>query len=117
MLAETHPQDLVRLVDAVRPAAEGLPLRLRQFLVSARQRESEIFVVSGLPVSTDLTSTPENWGAAERTGAGLREELVLLLCGSLVGDPVIWLTPLKRPGVTEFWARPTGSAYQKYARP
>ncbi|GAA1027396.1 hypothetical protein GCM10009565_49310 [Amycolatopsis albidoflavus] len=92
LLGVARSRDAGSLAEEVRPAAEGLPLRLRQFLVRARQRESEVFLVSGLPVSTDLPPTPENWAAAERTGAGLREELVLLLCGSLVGDPFCWST-------------------------
>ncbi|MFJ8917614.1 hypothetical protein [Amycolatopsis sp. NPDC102389] len=79
--------DLVGHLDEVRVASENLPPRLRRFLVESRVTESDIFSVSGLPIGSDLPPTSAGWTAAQRTGAGLREQMVLLLCGSLVGDP------------------------------
>ncbi|ANN21659.1 hypothetical protein SD37_09295 [Amycolatopsis orientalis] len=84
--------ELVGHLDEVRVASENLPSRLRSFLIESRVTESEIFSVSGLPIGSDLPPTPAGWTAAQRTGAGLREQMVLLLCGSLVGDPFTWAT-------------------------
>jgi Fe(II)/alpha-ketoglutarate-dependent arginine beta-hydroxylase len=84
-----HP---LSFVDDARLVAERLPLRLRQFLVRARYAESDVFVVSGLPVDTGLAPTPSGWEAAARADAGYRDELVLMLCGAVVGDPLCWAT-------------------------
>nr|QEO73615.1 Dioxygenase TauD/TfdA [uncultured bacterium] len=70
--------------------AESLPLRLREFLTRVRGTQAEVAIVSGLPVSDDLVSTPTGWDLAAKTGAGQREELMLLVCASALGDPFAW---------------------------
>lgn len=95
ILTQNQGRAFTAYVEAVRIAAENLPPRLRRFLVESRVIESEVFLVSGLPLSSDLAPTPAGWVAAEQLGAGLAEELVLLLCGSLVGDPFSWSTQQK----------------------
>jgi Fe(II)/alpha-ketoglutarate-dependent arginine beta-hydroxylase len=63
---------------------------VRQFLVAARAAERPVFSVAGLPLDEDLVPTPPNWPVAEKEGAAIREELVLLLVASVVGDPFGW---------------------------
>jgi Fe(II)/alpha-ketoglutarate-dependent arginine beta-hydroxylase len=46
--------------------------------------------VSNLPISADLPPTPAGWDVAAKTGAGAREEVVLLLCGAALGDAFGW---------------------------
>ncbi|UMP06690.1 TauD/TfdA family dioxygenase [Amycolatopsis sp. EV170708-02-1] len=92
MLSRFRGTSLEDNLGHIRAAAEDLPPRLRKFLVESRLMESDVFLVSGLPLSTDLPPTPIGWRAAEEAGTGSREMLVLLLCGSLAGDPFSWVT-------------------------
>ncbi|WP_218952070.1 TauD/TfdA family dioxygenase [Amycolatopsis anabasis] len=92
VLTSLEDWDPLRFVDEATTIAARLPLRLRQFLVNARGAEADVIVVSGLPVDPDLVPTPTGWDMAAKTGAGRREELVLLLCGSVLGDPFCWAT-------------------------
>jgi Fe(II)/alpha-ketoglutarate-dependent arginine beta-hydroxylase len=92
VLAGLDRWDPPSFVDDARLIAEHLPLRLRQFLVNARYVESDVFVVSGLPVDPSLAPTPPGWDAAAKTGAGYRDELVFMLCSAIVGDPMCWAT-------------------------
>lgn len=82
--------DPMRFVDSATTMAEQLPLRLRQFLAGARADEADITVVSNLPLDEQLVPTPVGWDMAAKTGAGYREEVVLLLCGSALGEPFGW---------------------------
>lgn len=92
VLSGVEVWDPLQLVDDVTGLAERLPLRLREFLVHSRISESDITVISGLPVDEELVPTPIGWDLAAKTGAGQREELVLLLCGAVLGDPFGWAT-------------------------
>ncbi|MEV5606733.1 TauD/TfdA family dioxygenase [Streptomyces sp. NPDC052225] len=90
-LLARHPAwDAVERADAVRVEAERLPLGLRQFLVAARAAEDAVITVSNLPVDADLVPTPASWRVAEKENAALREEVVLLLVASVLGDPFSW---------------------------
>jgi Fe(II)/alpha-ketoglutarate-dependent arginine beta-hydroxylase len=82
--------DPMRFVDSSTTSAERLPLRLRQFMAQVRANESDIAVVSNLPLHEDMPPTPTGWDMAAKTGAGHREEVVLLLCGSALGEPFGW---------------------------
>ncbi|SMC64351.1 TauD/TfdA family dioxygenase [Kibdelosporangium aridum] len=84
--------DPVAMVDEVPGLAERLPLRLREFLVNSRMAEADVTVVANLPVDENLVPTPIGWDLAAKTGAGQREELVLLLCGTALADPFGWAT-------------------------
>jgi Fe(II)/alpha-ketoglutarate-dependent arginine beta-hydroxylase len=84
--------DPAAMIDEVPSLAERLPLRLREFLVNSRTAEADVTVVSGLPVDEHLVPTPIGWDLAAKTGAGQREELVLLLCGTALADPFGWAT-------------------------
>lgn len=77
--------------DRIAVAAQSLPAGVRRFLVNARMTESDVTVLSGLPVSEDLAPTPIGWRTAAETGAGLREEVMLMLCASVIGDPFAWV--------------------------
>jgi Fe(II)/alpha-ketoglutarate-dependent arginine beta-hydroxylase len=70
--------------------AELLPLRLRQFLRRCEATETDVIILSGLPVSPDLAPTPTGWELAQKTGAGCREEVVLMLCSAILGEPFCW---------------------------
>ncbi|MFH0240875.1 TauD/TfdA family dioxygenase [Streptomyces sp. HK10] len=63
---------------------------LRRFMAGARVKEEPLITVANLPVAEDLPPTPESWQEAHRNEAGLLEEVVLLLCASLLGDPFGW---------------------------
>ncbi|MGW1433463.1 TauD/TfdA family dioxygenase [Streptomyces sp. NPDC002431] len=87
----THPVWApLEYVDDIREEAERLPVGVRRFLVRARAAEDAIVVVSNLPVDEDLVPTPSSWQVAEKEGAAIREELVLLLVGSVLGDAFGW---------------------------
>ncbi|MEV4015116.1 TauD/TfdA family dioxygenase [Nonomuraea angiospora] len=83
--------DPLQFADQAGAAAHGLPLRLRRFLTGVRTSETDVAVVSGLPVDPALAPTPAGWDLAAKTGAGRREELVLLLVGSVLGEPFGWV--------------------------
>ncbi|MFD9691731.1 TauD/TfdA family dioxygenase [Kitasatospora sp. NPDC059088] len=82
--------DPLRAVDRMAMAAELLPLRLRQFLTSARADESDVITVSGLPLSTGMSPTPVGWRIAADTGAGYWEEALLMLVACALADPFAW---------------------------
>ncbi|EST38550.1 hypothetical protein N566_06880 [Streptomycetaceae bacterium MP113-05] len=77
-------------VDEIRAEAERLPVGVRQFLVTSRAAEDAVIAVANLPVDEELVPTPPNWQVAEKEGAAIREELVLLLIASVLGDPFAW---------------------------
>ncbi|MFI9586845.1 TauD/TfdA family dioxygenase [Streptomyces sp. NPDC052236] len=89
-LAGHLPWHPIRDADGVRLEAETLPIGLRRFLVGARADEAEVVTLANLPVQACLGPTPADWQAAEAAGAGALEEVVLLLCASIMGDPVAW---------------------------
>ncbi|MCA1217776.1 TauD/TfdA family dioxygenase [Streptomyces sp. 8L] len=77
--------------DDIRVEAERLPAGVRRFLVASRGAEDSIIVVANLPVDESLVPTPPGWQIAEKEGAAIREELVLLLIGSVLGEPFGWV--------------------------
>ncbi|MFB9907696.1 TauD/TfdA family dioxygenase [Allokutzneria oryzae] len=90
VLAGADTWDPLTFVDRAGRVAERLPLRLREFLAEVRANETDVTVVSGLPIAGDLVPTPTGWDTAAKTGAGQREEIVLLLCGSALGEAFGW---------------------------
>lgn len=90
VLSDNQPWEPVRFADRAASVAQLLPLRLRQFLTQVRAAEADVALVSGLPISPSLMPTPTGWELAAKTGAGEPEELLLLLCGTLVGEPFAW---------------------------
>lgn len=82
--------DNSEIVASLHGEAQRLPEGLRIFLASARSKEIPVFAVSGLPVSCDLPPTPKNWQSAQASNAGKMEEIILLLCAAILGDPFGW---------------------------
>ncbi|MFE5736789.1 TauD/TfdA family dioxygenase [Streptomyces celluloflavus] len=82
--------DPLTAAETATAAAPRLPLRLREFLTGARTAESDITVISGVPLDPGLADTPTGWEAAAKSAAGRREEIALLLCGAAMGDPFGW---------------------------
>ncbi|WP_234426868.1 TauD/TfdA family dioxygenase [Streptomyces niger] len=87
----SHPVwDPLEYADDIRVEAERMPEGVRRFLVASRGAEDAVIVVANLPVAADLVPTPPSWQVAEKEGAAIREELVLLLIGSVLGDAFGW---------------------------
>lgn len=82
--------DPVQFVAHARTEAESLPLRVRQFFRQVQSEETDVAVLSGLPLSDDLGPTPIGWDMARKTGVGRREEVVLMLCSAVLGEPFAW---------------------------
>lgn len=72
--------------------AQGLPEDLRTALNYFRLAEPDgACLVSGFPVSHDkIGDTPTHWSLAPGEKMTLREEVFLMLCGSLLGDTFGW---------------------------
>jgi Fe(II)/alpha-ketoglutarate-dependent arginine beta-hydroxylase len=85
-----QPWDALAFVDEACTVAEDLPARLRHFLTRVRTEQADVAVLSGLPVSEDLPPTPTGWELAAKSGAGQREELLMLVCAAGLGDPFGW---------------------------
>ncbi|MFI6685876.1 TauD/TfdA family dioxygenase [Streptomyces sp. NPDC050485] len=87
----SHPTwEPLNQAEQIRAEAEKLPLGIRQFLAASRAAEEAVIRVANLPLSDNLAPTPPSWQVAEKEGAAVREELVLLLIASLLGDPFAW---------------------------
>ncbi|MER7763685.1 TauD/TfdA family dioxygenase [Streptomyces sp. NPDC097619] len=88
---DTHPVwTPMEYADEIRVEAERLPVGVRQFLVSSRTAEEAVIAVANLPVDEELVPTPPSWQIAAKEDAAVREELVLLLIASVLGDPFAW---------------------------
>lgn len=74
--------------------AHQLPLRLQRFLDDMKRTEpSPVCVISGITVDDSaIGPTPPHWGACGAQPRAAREEAILLLCGSLLGDAFGWAT-------------------------
>ncbi|OQX16396.1 MAG: hypothetical protein BWK73_04155 [Thiothrix lacustris] len=76
--------------------AHELPVRVRKFLNDFRLKElssAAICIVSGYPIDNDkIGLTPLDRGSKNDTQRTLEEQMLLVLCGSLLGDPVGWST-------------------------
>ncbi|MFK3732233.1 guanitoxin biosynthesis L-enduracididine beta-hydroxylase GntD [Streptomyces sp. NPDC088090] len=80
------------LLDEITLAAQELPRALRERANRFRLHEpSGGCLFSGFRVDDGIGPTPAVWNAAG-PGATLREDLRLLLCGALLGDPIAWAT-------------------------
>ncbi|WP_155984794.1 TauD/TfdA family dioxygenase [Saccharomonospora piscinae] len=90
LISDSETWDPLGRADRAASLAQELPTRLRRFLSEVKVAESDVTVLSNLPVDDDLVPTPVGWDAAAKTGAGAREEVVLLLCGSAIGEPFGW---------------------------
>jgi Fe(II)/alpha-ketoglutarate-dependent arginine beta-hydroxylase len=89
------PEDLDFLHDAV-IFAHDLPLRIRKFVNDFRLKESAdaaVCVISGYPIDNQkIGLTPFDRGSKSDTQRTLEEQMLLVLLGSLLGDPVGWST-------------------------
>jgi enduracididine beta-hydroxylase len=74
--------------------AHRLPRRLREFLLRFRLDErAGVVLIRGLLLDTGSAGpTPSLWRDEEAIRRTLEFEVVLLLCGSLIGDPFAWAT-------------------------
>jgi Fe(II)/alpha-ketoglutarate-dependent arginine beta-hydroxylase len=72
--------------------AQELPERIRRALADFRLSESSgACLLQGFPVDDEaIGPTPERWGGG--TSRTALQELLFLLCSSLLGDPISWAT-------------------------
>jgi Fe(II)/alpha-ketoglutarate-dependent arginine beta-hydroxylase len=89
------PEDPQFLHEAV-VYAHDLPLRARKFINDFRLKESAdsaVCVISGYPIDNQkIGLTPRDRGSKSDTLQTLKEQMLLVLVGSLLGDPVGWST-------------------------
>lgn len=76
------------------PLAERLPRRLRGLLTDFRRAEpAEACLVRGFPVAEEAAGpTPPHWESAAGVTTTREAEVLLSLCGSVLGDPFAWAT-------------------------
>ena len=93
LLAEEPATD-EQLLDAVALRAQEMPRPLRARLNDFRLNEpSGGCVISGFRVDdAGIGATPVQWGEADDDGRTRREDMFLLMCASLLGDPMAWAT-------------------------
>jgi Fe(II)/alpha-ketoglutarate-dependent arginine beta-hydroxylase len=75
--------------------AHNLPSRVRAFLNDFRSMElpSGIGLISGYPIDDGkIGRTPKHWKGRETAPRTLEEEMLLILFGSLLGEPLGWAT-------------------------
>ncbi|MBP2473024.1 Fe(II)/alpha-ketoglutarate-dependent arginine beta-hydroxylase [Crossiella equi] len=74
--------------------AHELPRGVRRFFTTFRLGEpAGVCVLSGLPVDDRAVGpTPGHWRDRAGRSPALREECFILLCGSLLGEPIGWAT-------------------------
>ncbi len=83
-----------RFLEAAPLLAHSLPIGLRRAVNRFRLREDGpgALLLGGLPLDDDaLGPTPAHWNVQANV-EGHRQELLLLLCGALLGDPFAWTT-------------------------
>ena len=90
VLEEYGQWDPGHFVTHAKTVAESLPIRVRQFFRRIQTDETDLAVLSGLPLSDDLEPTPTGWDMAQKNSAGHREEIVLMLCSAVLGEPFAW---------------------------
>ena len=83
-----------RFVEEAALAAQELPRSLRAAFHRFHHHESQpILIVSGLPVDqVGIGPTPEHWKNRSGVSPTLREEMLLVLFGHLLGSPIAWST-------------------------
>jgi len=75
--------------------AHDLPRRLRAFIHDFRYFEEgkAYCIISGYPIDQQVIgNTPTHWAKTEDTNPAHDEEIFLMLCGTLLGDPIGWAT-------------------------
>lgn len=73
--------------------SHSLPLAVRRFLTEARELEhAPAYVVSAPRLIGDVGRTPDNWWNVDEPVKTRREEFVLVLLSSLLGDVFAWAT-------------------------
>lgn len=75
--------------------AHEFPRRVRAFLNDFRQLEfsPSVCVVSGFPIDdVKIGPTPEHWKTKGNHGCTKEPEMLFVLLGSLLGDPIGWAT-------------------------
>ncbi len=75
------------------PLSHELPRRLREMMNEFRLRDDGygVLVIHGLPVNEDkIGPTPSSWADRLIPSRTLEEEVLLALCGTLLGDLVSW---------------------------
>jgi Fe(II)/alpha-ketoglutarate-dependent arginine beta-hydroxylase len=94
-IAQTHSTiEDAELIRRAPVLTRSLPVRLLEFLEDFRLREpSALCVISGLAVDeADLGPTPEHWRDSQYASPAFRQEIFLMLCGSVLGDVFGWAT-------------------------
>lgn len=98
-LLDEVEQDLLRLetdeaLSRAGVAAHELPVRIRLYLNAFRLGQlSGVLRLCGYQVDQErLGRTPSHWRERTVPSPAHREELMLVLCGSLLGDPFSWAT-------------------------
>lgn len=95
LAGHARPDDAA-LLDRLTVYAQELPRGIRLQANHFRLHEpAGGCVFTGFRVDDEaIGDTPDGWGAADLDGAGrtAREDLYLLLCAALLGDPVAWAT-------------------------
>lgn len=75
--------------------AHELPLRVRVFINDFRSLElpAGIGLISGYPIDENkIGRTPRHWKLRAAVSPTLEEEMLFILCGSLLGEPLAWAT-------------------------
>jgi Fe(II)/alpha-ketoglutarate-dependent arginine beta-hydroxylase len=90
--ASPEDEDFLNESDVI---AHDLPLRIRKAMREFRLREPEdaMLIVSGYPMDQEkIGPTPEHWRTPSPRNDTLDEEILLVLLGSLLGEPIGWST-------------------------
>jgi enduracididine beta-hydroxylase len=85
----------VEFLDEADVIAHELPRRLRQTMRAFRLHEPEdaILVVSGFPIDQQkIGPTPDHWKQHHPENDHVEEDMLLVLLGSLLGEPIGWST-------------------------
>ncbi|MEH2408071.1 guanitoxin biosynthesis L-enduracididine beta-hydroxylase GntD [Nostoc sp.] len=82
------------LIDASSVLAQGMPLRIRQFLHEFKLQETApACLIKGYTVNdSTIGATPEHWAGHKDANRTKREQIMFVLCSSLLGEIFSWLT-------------------------
>ena len=75
--------------------AHELPRRLRRFLTEFKLLEPAggVCLISGYPINqTKIGATPNHWNDKSDVSRTIEEEMLFVLCASLLGEPFGWVT-------------------------
>ena len=82
-------------VEEISILSHRLPESLIRALTEFRlkRRGSPALVISGAPVCDDgIGPTPSHWNSSIENSLKTKEEIFLILCGAVLGDPICWAT-------------------------